>query len=141
MTSPQPVQSLGEKYLALAEVLTTTFTRATSAEGLTFMEGRLLRLAAHVGEQSLIVDSLGVAPSRVSALLRSLERQGLVARSTARGDKRHRDVVLTPAGQGAAERIMGHLDALSPLMTRLDEPERIQLEGLLDAMLESDRSG
>lgn len=141
MASAEPVQSLGEKYLALAEILTTTFTRAARAEGLTFMEGRLLRLAAHVGEQSLIVDSLGVAPSRVSALLRSLERQGLVARSTARGDKRHRDVVLTPAGQDAATRIMGHLDARSPLMTQLSEPERVELEALLDAMLASDQPG
>ena len=42
-----------------------------------------------------------------------------------------RETVLTASGQAAVERIIGYLDAHSPLVQRLDQAEREQLGALL----------
>lgn len=127
---------LGELLLAVADELREVFTRAAAAEGLTFMEGRALRLAVVHGRQSMLVDVLGTAPSRISTLLRTLERRGLVTRRVADGDRRRRDLAVTAAGHDTLLRIMGHLDDRSPLMTALTVAERETLHGLLARLLD-----
>jgi DNA-binding MarR family transcriptional regulator len=126
---------LGELVLAVADELREVFTRAAAAEGLTFMEGRALRLAFLHGRQAALVDVLGVAPSRVSTMLGTLERRGLVARHTANGDRRHRTLEVTAAGHDALLRVLARLDERSPLMTALSDADRATLQTLLGRLL------
>jgi len=127
---------LGELLLAVADGLRDVFTRAAAAEGLTFMEGRALRLAFVHGRQSTLVNVLGAAPSRISTMLRTLERRRLVTRQVANGDRRRRDLSVTAEGHDALLRIMGRLDDHSPLMTALSAAERETLHGLLARLLD-----
>jgi DNA-binding MarR family transcriptional regulator len=87
------------------------------------------------GRQSALVEVLGVAPSRISAMVRTLERRGFVVRRQSTGDRRHRDLVVTPDGTAALMRIIGRLDEQSPLMTSLSDRERTTLQRLLATML------
>jgi DNA-binding MarR family transcriptional regulator len=126
---------LGELLLAVAERMRVVFTRAAAGEGLTFMEGRALRLVVLHGRQSALGEVLGVAPSRISAMVRTLERRGFVVRRRSTGDRRHRDLVVTADGTAALMRIIGRLDEQSPLMTSLSDCERTTLQRLLATML------
>lgn len=128
---PTPQRTLGEMYLDVAEELRGAFTRSAAAEGLTFMEGRTLRLVANHSEQSQLNDLLGTAPSQVSALLNKLERRGFAVRKASRGDKRHRRVELTPEGAAALDRLEAQLEVHSPLLHALTEEERATLRTLL----------
>lgn len=128
---PTPARTIGEMYLDIAEELRSAFTRAAAAEGLTFMEGRALRLVASHSEQSQLNEVLGTAPSQVSALLNKLERRGFVVRTASRGDKRHRHVQLTADGGAALDRLEAHLEVHSPLLHALTEEERATLRTLL----------
>jgi len=126
---------IGELVLAVADELRDVFARAAASEGLTFMEGRALRLALLHGRQAALVEVLAVAPSRVSTMLRTLERRGFVERRTANGDRRHRNLVVTPAGQDALRGILARLDERSPLMTALSDGDRATLQALLGRLL------
>ncbi len=128
---PTLARTIGEMYLDVADDLRGAFTRSAAAEGLTFMEGRTLRLVASHSEQSQLNDVLGTAPSQVSALLNKLERQGFVVRTASRGDKRHRHVRLTPEGEAALERLEAHLEVHSPLLHALTEEDRATLRAIL----------
>lgn len=131
---PHPL-TLGESLLSAAELLREVFNRATAAEGLSFAEGRALRLALVHGEQAVVIALLGVAPSRMSEILRVLERRGFVSRTTSAGDRRHRHIAVTAAGHECLSRIFAHLDAHSPLMTALSSAERDSLHDLLTRLL------
>ena len=136
MTPRKSVElSLGEQVLELADRLRATFAAAVAAEGLTFTEGRLLRIALRCSEQAEITDALGLAPPNVSALLTKLERRGLVTRTSSRSDRRHRGVQVTADGVAALRRVFDRLDASSPLMTVLDLDERVVLEDIVTRLL------
>lgn len=133
--SQASTETLGETLLAAADVLRDVFHRATAAEGLSLAEGRALRLALVHGEQALVIDALGVSPSRMSEILRTLERRGFVAKTKSNGDRRHRNLEVTAAGRATLTRIFDHLDAHSPLMTSLAGDERQTLHDLLVRIL------
>jgi DNA-binding MarR family transcriptional regulator len=128
-------RTIGEMYLEVAEALRGAFTRSAAAEGLTFMEGRALRLAATHPEQSHLNEALDTAPSQVSALLNKLERRGFVVRTASRGDRRHRSIRLTPDGEAALSRLEDHLEVHSPLLHALTDDERATLRTLLGKLL------
>lgn len=128
-------QTLGETLLAAADVLREVFHRATAAEGLSLAEGRALRLALVHGEQAQIINVLGVAPPRMSEILRTLERRGFVSRSPSASDRRHRVIEVTAAGRESLSRIFAILDAQSPLMTELSPAQRDALHDLLIQLL------
>ena len=137
---PTPRRTIGEMVLDVAEELRGAFTRSAAAEGLTFMEGRTLRLVASHSEQSQLNEVLGTAPSQVSALLNKLERRGFVVRKASRGDKRHRRVDLTAEGGAALDRLEAQLEVHSPLLHALTEEERATLRTIL-GKLHPDSSG
>lgn len=128
-------RSLGERLLALGAQLRQHFTAAAAEVGLTFQEGRALRLVGTDVDPRRLAGLLGCDAPRLAVLLRSLEAHGYVVRGVSRSDRRVREVVLTPAGVRAARSLVGRLEQTSPLMTRLDRPEREQLAVLLDRLL------
>lgn len=118
-------RSLGEWHLLVADELREIFTRAAAGEGLTFAEGRALRLIGVDATQQHLTEVLAVDRSRVSTLLGRLESAGLIERDTHHGgDRRIRRVRLTDAGAAAVARIGVYLDTHSPLVRRLDDAER-----------------
>lgn len=133
--STLPAPSLGENLLELADRLRETYTRAVAAEGLTFMEGRLLRLVLRTSDQADVVAALRIAPSSVSAMLTKLERLGYVTREPSTGDRRHRRLAVTPTGDSALRRVFERLDRSSPIVTELDDAELGQFKGLVDRLL------
>lgn len=131
---PSGPRSIGEFHLLVAEILRETFTRAAAAEGLTFAEGRALRLIGFDATQQQLTEILGVDKSRVSTIFGRLETLGLIERRKDHGDRRVRLIELTAKGVAAVKRIGIYLDANSPIMQRLDEHERRVYYGLLRKM-------
>jgi len=123
--------SVGELVLELADQLRQMFIDGCAELGLTFMETRTLRYAARERDQSAIIDSLGLAPTTVSALLGTLERKGLLTRSRSRGDYRRRVVELTVAGRAAVDQLDAYLERRSPLIRSLDENQFETLRSIL----------
>ncbi|MET0460599.1 MAG: MarR family transcriptional regulator [Ilumatobacteraceae bacterium] len=130
-SGPDDVRTLGELHLLAASRLHEVFSAAAATQGLTFMEGRALRLIAVQAAQHQLIDVLAADPSRVSALVAQLVARDLVRREQARGDRRHRVVVLTPAGRRALDAIGSYLEQHSPLVSALTAREAAQLERLL----------
>lgn len=83
-----------------------------------------VRLLAADATQAEVVDILAADPSRISTIVRRLKGCGLIIRSWGHGDRRLRVVEVTGEGRAAVGRIESHLNAHSPIMVRLDEPER-----------------
>lgn len=135
-SSAAALRTLGDLHLHVGALLRDVFTRACAGEGLTFTEGRALRLIAGQASQRDLIDVLAADPSRVSAVVRRLEALGLVTRSTATGDRRHRLVVLTPAGDVSLDRIAAYLDDHSPFEQALTDDECVRLGELLTKMAE-----
>ena len=128
-------RSLGEYLLELAEHLREAFTAAVAGEGLTYMEGRVLRVALRRPDRAEIVAETRIAAPSVSLILAKLEASGLVERRTSDGDRRQRRVLVTPKGREALGRIFAHLDARSPLMTALGPAELDEMLVLVKKVL------
>ena len=105
-------------------MLRETFTRAAATHGLTFAEGRALRLVGRDATQLQLTAALGLDKGRVSTILGRLETLGMIERSTGPGDRRIRRVELTADGIAAADGIASYLDTHSPLVRRLDGDQR-----------------
>ncbi len=124
-------RSTGELFLEVADDLRALFGRICDELGLTPMEATTLRHAARHRHQAAIVEALELTATRVSALLGVLERKGLLTRTKARGDYRQRIVTLTAQGDVAMETLNARLERESPLLRRLDDPQRATLHALL----------
>ena len=95
--------------------------------------GVLRLLAQHPGlSQRALADRLGAVPSRVVALIDSLEQRGLVARTRSVTDRRHHQLALTEAGREVMRDLRGAAAQLEAQVTAtLDATERDQLAILL----------
>jgi DNA-binding MarR family transcriptional regulator len=93
----------------------------------------LALLAEGVREtQSRIADALDVAPSRMVALLDSLEQRGLVERQRDQNDRRRHVVSITPAGKRELTRARGIVRRLEDrYLAPLDDAQRATLYDLL----------
>ena len=78
---------------------------------------------------------LGCDPSFVTTIADALERRGLALREPSERDRRSKNIVLTPEGVAARERIVSDLSAKAPWCTRLDTGERRCLLTLMRKML------
>ncbi|MGH2926873.1 MAG: MarR family winged helix-turn-helix transcriptional regulator, partial [Solirubrobacteraceae bacterium] len=84
-----------------------------------------------------LAQRLGCDASFVSTIADYLERRGFVRRAPSQRDRRIKNLVLTPDGLAAKERLMGHLAAKMPWCYALDDAERQCLLGLLRKMLDA----
>jgi DNA-binding MarR family transcriptional regulator len=105
--------------------------------GLSAGEGHILLV---LGEEGAVTPSRlaarqGVSRSRITPLVKSLERLGFVARSESRHDRRVRDLTLTSRGQEVAEHAANfRLDFHTQLLQRFAESERAPLFSTLSLL-------
>lgn len=71
-----------------------------------------------------LAQRMGCDASFVTAVADALERHGLASREPDARDRRIKNLVLTPEGTAAKERLMRELAAQMPWCTRLDDAER-----------------
>lgn len=71
-----------------------------------------------------LAQRMGCDASFVTAVADALERHGLARREPNERDRRVKNLVLTPDGIAAKERLMAELAARMPWCTRLDDTER-----------------
>ncbi len=100
-------------------------------------EGRVMyELATHHRLQAKeIAETLGLDPGYLSRILRKLERAGLVARTTASGDKRASDLTLTPQGHAAVHILNQRADIQArAVLDKLSATQRVQFEQALNTI-------
>jgi MarR family transcriptional regulator, organic hydroperoxide resistance regulator len=88
-----------------------------------------------------LAQRMGCDASFITAVADTLEAHGLARREPDQRDRRVKNLVLTPDGIAAKERLMAELAARMPWCTALDDAERQCFLGLLKKMLNSPRSG
>ena len=82
--------------------------------------------------QATIADAISLDPSRLVALLDSLEKRGLVARQRDPLDRRRHTVTITPAGTSALEQVrVVAREAEDEFLAALDADDRKALHDLL----------
>jgi len=118
----------------LGALASARFAERTGTLGLTPGQAGVLRLLGRRPglNQRVLADRLGAVPSRVVALIDSLEERGLVARSRSSSDRRSYELHLT--GQG--ERTLRQLGRIAEeheaeLLAPLTEAQAAQLRDLL----------
>src|ERR1700760_4603615 len=84
-----------------------------------------------------LAQRLGCDASFVTAIADNLEKRGFVRREPSQRDRRIKNLVLTPDGLTAKERLMAQLAAKMPWCYALDEAERRCLLSLLRKMLDT----
>jgi DNA-binding MarR family transcriptional regulator len=82
-----------------------------------------------------LAQRMGCDASFVTAVADALERHGLAKRESSQRDRRVKNLVLTPDGIAAKERLMQELAERMPWCYALDDAERQCLLGLLKKML------
>jgi MarR family transcriptional regulator, organic hydroperoxide resistance regulator len=82
-----------------------------------------------------LAQRMGCDASFVTAVADALERHGLAKREPDQRDRRVKNLVLTPEGVAAKERLMRELAERMPWCSALDDTERQCFLGLLQKML------
>jgi MarR family transcriptional regulator, organic hydroperoxide resistance regulator len=80
---------------------------------------------------------MGCDPSFITTIADALEKHGLARREPSLRDRRSKNIVLTPEGVTARDRLCAELMARAPWCTGLDTGERRCLLGLMRKMLRS----
>ncbi|HEX3512910.1 MAG TPA: MarR family transcriptional regulator [Trebonia sp.] len=84
-----------------------------------------------------LAQRLGCDASFVTAIADNLEKRGFVRREPSQRDRRIKNLVLTPDGLSAKERLMAQLAAKMPWCYALDDAERRCFLSLLRKMLDA----
>src|ERR1700760_2249257 len=84
-----------------------------------------------------LAQRMGCDASSVAATTDTLEKRGFVRREPSQRDRRVKNLVLTPEGEAAKERLMAQLAAKMPWCYALDEAERSCFLSLLRKMLDT----
>lgn len=87
-----------------------------------------------------LASRMGCDASFVTAVADALERHGLARREPSERDRRVKNLVLTPEGIAAKERLIRELAARMPWCTRLDDQERHCFLSLLKKMTGTDHA-
>jgi DNA-binding MarR family transcriptional regulator len=86
-----------------------------------------------------LAQRMGCDASFITSIADELEKRGFVRREPGQRDRRVKNLVLTPEGQAAKERLMAQLAAKMPWCYALDEAEQSCFLGLLRKMLDAPR--
>lgn len=87
-----------------------------------------------------LASRMGCDASFVTAVADALERHGLARREPSERDRRVKNLVLTPEGIAAKERLIRELAARMPWCTKLDDQERHCFLSLLKKMTGTDHA-
>ncbi len=137
---PEVAEFVGQLFFRLWRASHTRIAAALESIGLTpALFGVLNFLGAREGAIQLeIASAMGIDPSTMVSLIDELERAGLAKRRPRPGDRRAREVVITPKGRRVLER--GRQMALGvedEVLQGLTPTERRDLLGLLRRALET----
>jgi DNA-binding MarR family transcriptional regulator len=97
----------------------------------------LFKLSDGVLSMKELAQRMGCDASFVTVVADTLEREGLARREPSQRDRRVKELVMTPKGIAAQERLMRELAARMPWSNGLDESERQCFLRLLNKMLAS----
>lgn len=134
---PEGVDGLGVLLAQLGARSSRRFAERVAALGLRAADAAVLRLVAFSPglSQREIADRLGLQPSRLVALVDTLEARGLLERVRGRDDRRHYELRLAPGGMaiyGELAQVITAHDAES--CGDLGPEERAQLVALLSRL-------
>ena len=137
---PEVAEFAGQLFFRLWRASHTRIAAALASIGLTpALFGVLNFLGAREGAIQLeIASAMGIDPSTMVSLIDELESAGLARRRPRPGDRRAREVVITPKGRRVLER--GRQMALGvedEVLQGLTSAERRDLLGLLRRALET----
>jgi DNA-binding MarR family transcriptional regulator len=128
----------------ILDALTTLVKRAgtighTIADGFGIAPHDLLALFKLEGGLAMkeLAQRMGCDASFVTTIADTLEQRGFVRREPGQRDRRVKNLLLTPDGIAAKERMMAQLAAKMPWSYALDEGERACLLTLLRKMLDT----
>jgi DNA-binding MarR family transcriptional regulator len=88
-----------------------------------------------------LAQRMGCDASFVTAIADTLEERGFIRREPGQRDRRVKNLLLTPEGTAAKERMMAQLAAKMPWCYALDDSERACLLTLLRKMLDTPEEG
>lgn len=121
----------------LGSLAASRFAEQTRAIGLTPSDAGVLRFLGRTPgmSQRALADRLGAVPSRVVALIDSLEERDLVERVRSSTDRRNYELHLTARGTSALAELRTIADAHeSELLAPLTAEQSAQLSGLLSLL-------
>src|SRR3984957_12872967 len=128
----------------ILDALTTLVKRAGTighsiAGGFGIAPHDLLALFKLEGGRAMkeLAQRMGCAASFVTAIADTLEKRGFIRREPGQRDRRVKNLLLTPDGTAAKERMMAQLAGEMPWCYALDESERACLLTLLRKMLDT----
>ncbi|MEI8241350.1 MAG: MarR family transcriptional regulator [Actinomycetota bacterium] len=119
--------------IGLAERLQQFFDDAASSVGLTAAQARVLMRLEAPTRMGDLAEAKTCDPSSITAMVRRLEREGLVARVVDPADARARLVQLTPQGARARTRLAEAVDHADDVIRQLPEQQKSALAALFAA--------
>jgi DNA-binding MarR family transcriptional regulator len=128
---------VGQAYFELHHQLHRLVDQTMSSAGLSLARAKvLMRLSEHGPmNQATLAGLLGFAPRSVTDIVDALERDGMVARTDDKHDRRARIVALTPAGHDAlATAQLTRRKAMDEIFGSLSGRERANLVALLTSI-------
>lgn len=119
MPTPQRPARVGFLLAQLGAHATAAFADNLRPLGITPAEAGVIRVIGRTPglTQRQLADRLGALPSRVVALIDSLERKGLAARTRSASDRRAQQLGLTPAGRAMLANLRGAAEAQESAIT------------------------
>ncbi|MFD9903726.1 MarR family winged helix-turn-helix transcriptional regulator [Streptomyces sp. NPDC059063] len=108
------------------------FTAAAAHENLTASQGKTLSvLRRGPAAMRVLAETLGCDASNMTGIVDRLEKRGLVRREPSPGDRRVKNVVLTPEGEHAIDTIRANMRTTTAGLATLDDEDRATLYALL----------
>lgn len=110
------------------------FTAAAARENLTASQGKTLSVLRRGGPTAMraLAETLACDASNMTGIVDRLEKRGLVRREPSPGDRRVKNVVLTPEGEQAIDTIRATMHTTLAGLDTLDAEERATLYALLE---------
>ncbi|MEU7578520.1 MarR family transcriptional regulator [Streptomyces sp. NPDC041068] len=109
------------------------FTAAAARENLTASQGKTLTvLRRGPAAMRVLAETLSCDASNMTGIIDRLEKRGLVRREPSPGDRRVKNVVLTPEGEHAIDTIRANMHTTLAGLASLSEADQETLYALLE---------
>src|ERR1700694_4800739 len=131
---PVPAERLTQQVAELGRRLTEFLEEQISALELTVPQAMLLRSLDAPLPMNQVATRLHCDASNITGIVDRLEARGLVERRGKPGDRRIKEIVLTPEGKRVRRRVAAMTSSV-PGLSRLSEPEQRALGKLLTRAL------
>ncbi|MBJ3811138.1 MarR family transcriptional regulator [Streptomyces flavofungini] len=117
------------------------FTAAAARENLTASQAKTLTvLRRGPAAMRVLAETLACDASNMTGIVDRLEKRALVRREPSPGDRRVKNVVLTPEGEQTIDTIRATMHATTAGLAALDDEERATLFALLERVFTTKES-